>query len=145
MPENQQWLLKSRPTGALSTDNFQWRTGPLPEVSDGQALVRNIYLSLDPAMRGWVAERGSYLPPVEIGAVMRGATLGVVETSRAPGLAAGDIVQTNLGWQAYGVAAARQLQKMPLPPEVPLTAQMAIFNHIGLTAYVGLLDIGRPQ
>lgn len=142
---NQQWLLAARPSGPITPDNFQWQEAPVPVVADGEVRVRNIYLSLDPAMRGWMNAGGSYIPAVKIGAVMRGGTVGVVEESRAPGFSAGDIVQGTLGWQTYAVVPGRALLKLPLPADLPLEAQVGLFNHIGLTAYFGLFDIGQPR
>ena len=142
---NQQWLLAARPQGPITPDIFQWREAPVPAVDDGQVRVRNVYLSLDPAMRGWMNAGGSYMPAVEIGAVMRGGTVGIVEESRAAGFAPGDIVQGTLGWQTYAVVPGRALLKLPLPADLPLEAQVGLFNHIGLTAWFGLFDVGQPQ
>jgi len=142
---NRQWRLAARPVGPVKESDFEWRVEPAPEPGENQLLVRNIYLSLDPAMRGWMREAPSYLPPVRLGDVMRGTTLGVVEQSRHPNFAAGDLVRGVLGWQEYAVSDGAGLSRESRSPAIPLTAYMAVFGHIGLTAYVGVLDIGQPQ
>jgi NADPH-dependent curcumin reductase CurA len=106
-------------------------------------LVRNIYLSLDPTNRIWMSDMDQYMPPVQIGDVMRGGTLGVVEASNNPGFKVGDIVQPFLGgWQDYVVAEAAQ--PVPRGP-LPLTAFMSVMGMTGATAYFGLLDVGKPK
>lgn len=141
---NQQWLLTSRPHGEPSESNFTWNESPLPALADGEVLVRNIYLSLDPTNRGWMNETATYLPPIPLGSVMRGGAIGIVEESRNPAFAAGDIVQGLLGWQLYFIGAGPGLTKLP-PLPLPLTAHLGLLGHIGLTAYYGLLDVGKPK
>jgi len=102
-------------------------------------------LSLDPANRGWVREVKSYIPPVAIGEVMRGITIGVVEQSYHADFQAGDIVQGILGWQEYALTDGAGLTQLPRDPSLPLTAYMGLFGIIGPTAYFGLLDIGKPK
>ena len=102
---NRQWLLKSRPVGMVKESDFEWREAPMPTVADGGVLVRNLWLSFDPAMRGWMEDRESYIPPVGIGEVMRAGSVGQVVESRNPEFKVGDTVQGMLGWQDYAVAA----------------------------------------
>ncbi len=142
---NRQWRLTSRPVGRMKESDFSWRQEPTPALQEGQALVRNLYLSLDPASRGWAREGESYLPPVRLGDVMRGVTVGVVEESRHPALQPGDTVQGSGGWQTYAVARGEEFSKLPPNPQIPLTAYLAVFGHIGLTAYFGLLEVGKPK
>jgi NADPH-dependent curcumin reductase CurA len=142
---NQQWRLASRPVGCFKASDFQWSEEPLGEPGDGEALVRNIYLSLDPTSRGWAGAVPTYLPPVEIGEVMRGFTLGVVERSRHPQFHDGDLVTGLLGWQEYALASASSLTRLPRDFSLPLTAYFGLLGHIGATAYFGLLDVGRPK
>jgi len=142
---NHQWRLAARPVGNLKESDFQWAAEPMPELQDGQILVRNLYLSLDPANRGWVREEGSYMAPIPLGSVMLGSTVGVVEESRNPSFQAGDNVQGFLGWQEYAVSDGAGLNKLPNTPAIPLTAYLGLFGHIGLTAYFGLLDIAHPK
>ena len=142
---NHQWRLIARPVGMIKETDFQWAEEPVPELQDGQVLIRNIYLSLDPANRGWVREEGSYMAPIQLGSVMLGGTAGVVEESRNPNFQAGDSVQGFLGWQEYAVSDGAGLNKLPNNPAIPLTAYLGLFGAIGLTAYFGLLDITDPQ
>jgi NADPH-dependent curcumin reductase CurA len=139
------WKLVARPEGSFKPQDFQWSEDPLPEPGDGQVLVRQIYLSLDPTSRGWAGSSATYLPPVALGSVMRGFGLGIVEESRYPGLAAGDYVQGLIGWQTHAVMNGAELGRMERDPGVPLDAYMAVLGHIGATAYFGLLEIGQPK
>ena len=142
---NQQWRLAARPAGEVKDSDFSWHEEPVPALADAQLLVRNVYLSIDPTNRMWMSDMEGYMPPVELGAVMRGMTLGVVEESRHPGFAAGDLVSGILGWQRYAVTDGQGLTKLPKGAPLPLTAFMAVLNHIGATAYFGLLEIAKPQ
>src|SRR5262245_20975378 len=103
-PRNRQWRLARRPVGMVKESDFEFREEPLPTIGEGEALVHNLYVSFDPAMRGWMEDRKSYIPPVAIGDVMRAGAVGQVIESRAPGLAKGDFVQGLFGWQEYAVA-----------------------------------------
>jgi NADPH-dependent curcumin reductase CurA len=141
---NHQWQLAARPEGLIKESDFNWVEESVPELQDGQILVRNLYLSLDPTMRMW-ATRDTYLPAVKIGEVMRGGTIGVVEESRNPKFKEGDHVTGLLGWQEYAISDGKGLNTLPNMPGVPLTAHFGLFGHIGMTAYFGLLDIGKPQ
>jgi hypothetical protein len=114
-------------------------------LETNEILVRIIYLSLDPANRGWVREGKSYVPPVGIGEVMRGIAIGVVEQSRNPAFQNGDIVQGMLGWQEYAIMKGKGLTKLSVDPSLPLTAYLGLFGIIGPTAYFGLLEIGKPS
>ena len=140
---NHQWVLVSRPEGLPKASDFAWREEPVPVPGEGEVLVRAIYLSLDPAMRGWMA-KDSYVPAVPLGTVMRGGAVGVVEASNHAGFALGDQVQGILGWQEYAVVPGTALLKLP-PLPVPLGARLGLLGHIGFTAYFGLLDIGAPK
>ena len=142
---NRQWRLAARPIGLIKESDFEWREEPVPTPGEGEILVRNIYLSLDPANRGWVREVKSYIPPVTIGEVMRGITIGVVEQSHHPDFQVGDIVQGILGWQEYALTDGAGLTQLPRELSLPLTAYMGLFGIIGPTAYFGLLDIGKPK
>jgi len=144
MTTNRQWLIAARPHGLVKESDFRWNEASLPELADGQVLVRTIYLSLDPTNRIWMNEADSYLPALRLGDVMRGGGIGVVEESRNSGFAKGDIVQGLLGWQLYSLLDGAGLTKLPKLP-VPLTAFFGLLGHIGLTAYFGLLDITQPK
>lgn len=147
MNVNRQWVLARRPHGMVTRDNFEYREVPIPEPAEGQVLLRNLYLSFDPTQRGWMEDRESYLPPVQIGEVMRAGSVAQVVESRHPDFQKGDLVQTTGGWQDFLVtspdAGIMGLNKVPpgLPPELLLS----VLGVTGLTAYWGLLDLGTPE
>src|SRR5215510_7876831 len=142
---NHQWRLVARPVGMIKETDFEWAEEPVPSPAENQVLVRNLYLSLDPANRGWMREEGSYMKPIPLGSVMLGGTIGVVEESRHPYFKQGDKVQGLLGWQEYALADGSGLKKLPDDPNIPLTAYLGLFGMIGMTAYFGLLDITDPK
>ncbi len=142
--KNRRWILKERPEGKVSAAHFEWAEEPVSPPPAGQVLVRHLYLSLDPAARIWMAGP-SYMPPVEIGEVMRGIGIGVVEQSASPRLPEGDLVTGLLGWQEYATLPEDELTPIQRHPRLPLTAYLGVLGHIGLTAYFGLLEVGRPQ
>ena len=144
MATNRQVLLQRRPEGAPTQGDFTIADSPIPEPGDGEAVVRGIYLSLDPYMRGRISAARSYAKPVDIGAVIEGRVVGQVERSRAPGLRDGDFVLGGYGWQLYSVVPAAQLTRLD-PAEAPLSTALGILGMPGLTAYVGLEEIGRPK
>lgn len=141
---NRQWVLKRRPEGDIKDGDLELVTRPVPDLAEGEVLVRNVYLSLDPTNRIWMSDMDQYMPPVEIGAVMRGGTIGVVEESRDANLPVGARVIPGLGgWQDYTIAAAGAVNRVP--DAIPLPAMMSGLGATGVTAYFGLLDIGKPQ
>ena len=142
---NRQWQLAARPEGFIKDSDFSWIEEPAPSPLEGEVLVRNLYLSLDPTNRAWMNEAPTYLPPVGIGDVMRGITIGIVEASHNPNFPEGTHVQGLLGWQDYAVSTGADLTPLPTNSAIPLPAYFAVFGHIGLTAYFGLLDIGKPR
>ncbi|WP_367649035.1 NADP-dependent oxidoreductase [Aeromicrobium stalagmiti] len=142
--QNTQILLASRPHGEPTAENFEITTSPIPEPGDGEVLLRTIYLSLDPYMRGRMSDAKSYAAPVEVGTVMEGGTVAEVVESRDPSLAVGDIVLSHLGWQAYGVQPARHVRKLD-PQRAPVSTAVGVLGMPGFTAYAGLLQIGDPQ
>jgi NADPH-dependent curcumin reductase len=144
MPTNKQWRLASRPSGWVREENFRLAETAIPEPSEGQALVENLWLSLDPYMRGRMSDAKSYVKGLEIGDVMVGQTVGRILESRATGLERGDTVLTQLGWQLYGCAKREQLTKVD-GLRVPLTYYLGVLGMPGLTAYFGLKEIGRPK
>jgi NADPH-dependent curcumin reductase CurA len=143
MPINEQWRLAARPEGLFKASDFSRHQEQTPPLEDGQVLVQSVYLSLDPTNRGWAAG-DTYMPAVAIGEVMRGLGVGRVLESRAPAFAPGDAVSGLLGWQRYAIVPARALSKLP-EVGLPLEAHLGLLGHIGLTAWVGLIEIGRPQ
>jgi NADPH-dependent curcumin reductase CurA len=137
-------VLASRPKGPVTPDNFRFESEPVPTPGAGQVLVRNHYLSLDPYMRGRMDEAKSYVPPTKLDETMPGGTVGVVEASNDPKLAVGDTVLTQLGWQEYGVADARQLVKVDTAA-VPMSAYLGAVGMPGVTAWYGLNRICEPK
>jgi NADPH-dependent curcumin reductase CurA len=143
---NRRWLLAERPTGLIEARHFRLSEEPVPEVAaDGEVLVRNLYLSLDPTQRGWLA-RDTYMPAVALGEVVRSGAVGRVEQSRSPDFAVGDLVQGLLGWQDYArIQATAPGAPTKLPPGVSIPLAMSVLGMTGITAYFGLLDVGRPK
>jgi NADPH-dependent curcumin reductase CurA len=144
MPINRRILLKNRPAGLPSRADFELVEAPLPEPRDGEVLVRTRFLSLDPYMRGRMSAARSYAKPVELGEVMTGGTVGEVVTSHHAGLAPGDIVLGHGGWQDYAALPGALLRKLD-PGLAPISTALGVLGMPGMTAYVGLLDIGRPK
>jgi NADPH-dependent curcumin reductase len=140
---NRQILLKSRPVGAPSAANFELVDTPVPPVGDGDVLRRTLFLSLDPYMRGRMSDAPSYAAPVEIGAPMCGHTVSEVVESRNPAFSPGDVVAGYDGWQQFGVSKGKELRK--LDTAVPPSTALGVLGMPGMTAYVGLLDIGQPK
>ncbi len=144
--ENRRWVLRKRPEAEITAEQLKLVTEPVPELREDQVLIRNIYLSLDPTHRLWMSDREQYLPPVQVGDVMRGGTVGVVEQSRSDRFTTGDIVKPMVGgWEAYTVADAKLVRPVERNVNVPLSAYMSVLGSTGITAYFGLLDIGNPQ
>ncbi len=141
---NKQWRIAARPVGRVEVSDFAWVEEPVPALQEGEVLVRNIYLSIDPTNRGWLNETRTYLPSLALGSVVRGTTLGVVEASANDRFKPGERVMGLLGWQLYAISDGRGLTPVP-DLGVPLTAHLGLFGHIGLTAYFGLLEIGQPR
>jgi NADPH-dependent curcumin reductase CurA len=139
---NRQWRLKRRPAGNFSEADFELAAAPIPEPEDGQFLVRLTHLSVDPTQRIW-AHEDSYLPMQPIGEVMRGMGAGIVERSRHPRFAAGTVVSGVLGMQEYALSQGERVN--PLPAGVSAEAALAVFGHIGMTAYFGVTDIGQAK
>jgi NADPH-dependent curcumin reductase CurA len=145
VPTNRQWLLARRPRGMVAPEDFRWAEGPAPEPAEGEVLVRNLYLSCDPTQRGWMAG-DTYLPKVELGEVMRSFAAGEVVASRDARFQEGDLVQGLFGWQDYAIARSRTPSAAaPLPTGVPIETAMSALGLTGITAYFGLLEVGRPQ
>ncbi len=142
--QNHQWVLASRPHGAPTADNFRLETTDIPQPADGQLLLRTMWLSLDPYMRGRMSDAPSYSPPVEIGAVMVGGTVSRVEASNHPDYQPGEWVLGYSGWQEYELSDGSGLVKLGENPEHPSWA-LGILGMPGFTAYMGLLDIGQPK
>lgn len=141
---NRRFLLDSRPEGEPVEKNFRLQESPVPEISDGQVLLHNIYLSLDPYMRGRMSDEPSYAPPVEIGEVMVGGTVSKIAASKHPDYEQGDWVLAQGGWQDYAVSNGKDLNKLGREPSHP-SYYLGVLGMPGFTGYTGLLSIGQPQ
>ena len=141
---NTQIKLASRPFGLPSRDNWQIDTNPIPEAGEGEMLVKIIYVSLDPAMRGWMNDVKSYIAPVQLGDVMRAGTIGKVVSSNIDKFSVGDYVAGNMGVQQYAVSDGKGVMKAD-SELAPLTAYLGLLGMTGITAYFGLLDICDPK
>ncbi len=141
---NHQFRLASRPVGMPVRSNWHYVEEPIGEPKDGEILIKVLYVSLDPAMRGWMDERKSYVPPVGIGDVMRALGAGKVIASKFPGIAVGDYVGGVLGVQEYAVVPGKAVNKIDAP-ENELPVYIGGLGMPGITAYFGLLDVGRPE
>jgi len=141
---NRQITLAARPVGFPKVSDFHLIYSPLPSPAAGEALVRSVYLSLDPYMRGRMSDAKSYARPVAIGEVMPGGAVGCVVESRAPELLAGDTVEGMLGWQEYAVTQGHGLRKIDAGL-APISTALGVLGMPGLTAFFGLLDVCDPQ
>jgi NADPH-dependent curcumin reductase CurA len=141
---NMQVVLASRPTGWVKESDFRIVETPIPAPGDGQVLIRNLYLSLDPYMRGRMNDARSYAPKVELGEVMTGETVGEVIQSKHPTFKVGDKVAGRVGWQQYALSDGTGLRKVD-PDLAPLSTYLGVVGMPGVTAWIGLNDIGQPK
>ncbi|NRH28435.1 NADP-dependent oxidoreductase [Pseudomonas sp. MS19] len=141
---NRQIVLASRPHGAPKPSDFRLEQNPIPEPKDGEVLLRTVYMSLDPYMRGRMSDAPSYAAPVEVDATMCGGTVSRVATSRHPDFKEGDWVLSANGWQDYAISDGTGLNKLGSNPSNPSYA-LGVLGMPGFTAYMGLLDIGQPK
>jgi NADPH-dependent curcumin reductase len=139
----QRIVLASRPVGAPTLDNFRLEELPIPQPGPGQMLLRTLWLSLDPYMRGRMSDAPSYAKPVGVGAVMEGGTVSEVVSSNVSCFAKGDIVVSRAGWQTHALSDGSGLQKVD-PVRAPISTALGVLGMPGMTAYMGLLEIGRP-
>ncbi|WP_104665106.1 NADP-dependent oxidoreductase [Ensifer adhaerens] len=144
MSKNTQVLLAARPSGKPAPSDFRIVETAIPEPADGEVLLKVLYLSLDPYMRGRMNAGRSYAKPVEIGAVMEGGTVARVVRSRHPDFSDGDFVLSHSGWQSYALSRGAELRKLD-PDAAPLSTALGILGMPGFTAYAGLLTIGQPK
>ncbi len=140
-----QIFLRQRPDGIPQPEHFGIRTVPMPELSEGQFLVRNHYLSVDPAMRGWVSAVGNYSTPVPLGAVMPSYASGEIVLSHHPDYEVGSRVMGMLGWQEFAVCNGSEIKRRIQDKDEPLSLSLGILGLNGFTAYFGLIDIGAPK
>jgi len=149
MPDpNRQWILAARPHGLITPDVLQLKESPLPAPEDGQALARVKYLSIDPTMRVWMADIPQYMPPVQLGEVMRSFGLAEIVESRHPDFKKGDKIMGLTGFQAFVLIAGKQTHSFQKLPSIAFLSDINFLGTLGvngLTAYFGLLDVGKPQ
>lgn len=144
MPSTTRIVLASRPVGKPTDENFRFETVDLPALADGQVLLRTLYLSLDPYMRGRMSAAKSYAAPVEVGGLMEAGTVSEVVESRNPAFAAGDVVLSYSGWQSHAISSGKGLMKLGDWP-APVSTALGVLGMPGFTAYSGLLTIGQPK
>jgi NADPH-dependent curcumin reductase CurA len=142
---NRQVILKSRPTDIPQADDFEIIESNVPDLRDGQMLVHNIYLSVEPAMRGWVSSVANYSEPVRVGEVMRSFAAGEVLQSAHPDFNPGDKVMGMFGWQEFAVVGPAAVTRKVREDDLPLSLSLGVTGLNGVTAYFGLLDVGRPR
>jgi NADPH-dependent curcumin reductase CurA len=143
---NRQILLKKRPAGVPDAADFELAEATVGAPEAGEVLLRNLYLSIDPAIRGWMSDAKSYLPPIGIGAPIRSGTLSQIVESKAEGWPVGQLVQALAAWESYSVVSSRMLHgKVQTMEGVPLSTMLSVLGGTGLTAYFGLLEVGRPK
>lgn len=141
----QVWKLARRPEGDIADGDLEFQTEPAPQPAEGEALVEVIYLSLDPTNRIWMSDREQYMPPVEIGAPMRGGICGRVVQSRASDLPEGTLVAGLGEWATHVIVRPGTVSPLQVPPGADLATVFGSFGAVGMTAYFGLLDIGQPK
>lgn len=142
---NRQVLLASRPDGVPQAENFRIVESPMPVPGPGQVLVRNQWLSVEPAMRGWVSAAANYSEPVALGAVMRSFAAGQVVASDDPAWLVGTKVTGLFGWQDYAAVDAAAIQRRVIDDDLPLSTSLGVLGINGVTAHYGLLQIGQPR
>ena len=135
-----QYYLEQRPQGPATDEDVKVRTVEVEALNEGQLLIKNDYFSLDPAIRGWMSDEPSYMPPIELGDVIRSSTVGTVVESRHPDFAKGDIVYGLNGWEEYSLSDGYFLTKVPKDSSFPLHYYLSVFGAVGLTAYFGITD-----
>lgn len=144
-PLNREVRLKERPTGIPQAEHFEIVQSPIAKPQEGQIVVRNLFLSVEPAMRGWVSNVGNYSEPVPLGGVMRSFAVGRVVESRNADFAVGDIVTGMFGWQDHAVIDGSQVQRKVDEPDLPISTALGVLGLNGLTAYFALLELGQPK
>ncbi len=144
MSVNEQILLKSYPKGMPTREDFEYKTVPIPSLEEGEVLVRTIYLSVDPYMRGRMSSAKSYVAPFSLNEVIEGGIVGEVVESKSERYQAGDKVTGMLGWQRYNAVNEKLIRKVD-DRIAPLSTYLSVLGLTGLTAYFGLLDIGKPK
>lgn len=143
--ENRRVLLNARPVGVPGAEYFRVETAPVDPLKDGEFLVHNHFLSVDPAMRGWVNDTPNYLPPVPVGDVMRAFSVGEIIRSNHRDYKVGEMVSGLFGWQRYAISDGQNVMRRVTDPDLSPSLALGILGLNGITAYFGLLDVCNPQ
>ncbi|MDA9048833.1 NADP-dependent oxidoreductase [Gammaproteobacteria bacterium] len=144
--KNKKWVLKERPRGLVKDSDFELIAETLPAIQEGEILLENMYLSFDPTQRGWLNDVPGYLPPVQIGEVVRSGGMGCVIESKNPEYNVGDLVFGFVGWQSHCITKAEENERFRvIPPLLPIPTMLNVMGTTGITAYYGLLELGNPQ
>ena len=142
---NRQYYLASRPDGKPDASHVPARDVPVPDPQAGEVVLRNLYISLDPAIRGWMGDDPNYIEPIALGDAVRSSVIGRVVHSNSPDFAPGDVAMTMGGWERYTTVQAAALNKLDESAGIPLSLFLGVLGPTGLTAYFGLLEVGRPK
>jgi NADPH-dependent curcumin reductase CurA len=142
---NRQYFLAARPAGLPDSRHVPVRDVPVPEPAAGEVVLRNLYISLDPAIRGWMGDAPNYIEPITLGDAVRSTVIGRVVRSNSPDYAPGDVAMTMGGWERYTTVQAATLNRLDEHAGIPLSAFLGVLGPTGLTAYFGLLEVGRPK
>jgi NADPH-dependent curcumin reductase CurA len=142
---NRQIYLKSRPNGIPQPEDFAIREAPIPDIGENQFLIRNEFLSADPAMRGWITDKSTYWPRIEIGDTMRAYSVGEVVKTNHPDYAVGEKVMGIFGWQDYAAVTMPQVYRKVVERDLPLSLSLGVMGLNGLTAYFGIHEVLKPK
>ncbi len=144
--ENRKWILKERPSGLVKDSDFELITEVLPKINEGEILLENLYLSFDPTQRGWLNDVPGYLPPVQIGEVIRSGGIGKVIDSNNPEYKTGDLTFGLIGWQTHCLTKPNVDDRFRVVPDLlPIPTMLNVMGSTGITAYYGLIELGKPK
>ena len=144
--ENRKWILKERPTGLVKDSDFELVSEVLPKINEGEILLENLYLSFDPTQRGWLNDVPGYLPPVQIGEVIRSGGIGRVIDSNNPEYKTGDLTFGLIGWQTHCLTKPNVDDRFRVVPDLlPIPTMLNVMGSTGITAYYGLIELGKPK
>ena len=144
--ENKKWILKERPSGLVKDSDFELVNEVLPKINEGEILLENLYLSFDPTQRGWLNDMPGYLPPVQIGEVIRSGGIGKVIDSKNPDYKIGDLTFGLIGWQTHCLTKPDADERFRVIPDLlPIPIMLNVMGSTGITAYYGLIELGKPK
>ena len=143
--QNRQYYLAARPNGAPTPEDVPYRDVPVAEPAEGEVVLRNLYISLDPAIRGWMGDDPNYIEPIALGDAVRASVIGRVVKSASADFAEGDVAMVMGGWEQYTTVPAAMCAKLDEAAGIPLSYFLGVLGPTGLTAYFGLLEVGKPK